>query len=101
MRHAIPNASPQGVQGVRDARVVHLVRAGTGKRGNEFHIGKVAVPVAQAGWSVDQQRPNLTPRRLLGLHRRASRHGQRPQRLDARPLGVGGGLPDRTDGAAR
>src|SRR5450631_2008394 len=44
-------------------------------------------------WCVDQQRPDLTPRRLLRLDGGAARDGQRPQGFDARPLRVGGGLP--------
>ena len=84
---------PQRVQDVDLTGVFDHVGACSGEGDNEFRFRQVTVSVPQVGRSVDQQRLNLTPCRLLGFHRRSARNGQRPQRLDAGVLGVGGGLP--------
>ncbi len=60
-------------------------------------LGRVAIAVPQLAGRVDQERPDLTPRRLLRLDRGSAGDGQRPQRFDAGPLRVGGGFPDGTD----
>lgn len=78
-------AASQGPQRERDVgfvAVAHLGWACLGEGGDELRAWQVAVLVTQIGRGVHQDGLDLSPCRLLGLHCRAARDGQRSQRLD-------------------